>query len=105
MALASDVMEEFRSVAVDAMVFDWCINKKTALADFKVDADGCTLSPDLTRRFIHAYEERLGMGSQWAWPGDARGADLRRRIDWQVMRLTKALHARDATLYVSGNYR
>lgn len=85
MALASDVMEEFRPVVVDALVLDWCLNGKVSPQDFAVSPEGCTLSTETTRRFIHAYEERLGMSSQWAWPGEANGADLRRRIDAQAM--------------------
>jgi CRISP-associated protein Cas1 len=105
MALASDVMEEFRSVVVDALVLDWCLNGKVSPADFSTSPDGCALSADATRRFIRAYEERLGTGSQWAWPGDDKGADLRRRVDWQAMRLAQALHAQDASLYLQSSYR
>jgi CRISP-associated protein Cas1 len=105
MALASDVMEEFRSVVVDALVLDWCLNGKVSPADFSTSPDGCALSADATRRFIRAYEERLGTGSHWAWPGDDKGADLRRRVDWQAMRLAQALHAQDASLYLQSSYR
>lgn len=105
MALASDVMEEFRPVVVDALVLDWCMNGKVSPQDFAVSPEGCTLNAETTRRFIHAYEERLGMASQWAWPGEANGADVRRRMDAQAMRLAQALHARNAGLYVPSAYR
>jgi CRISPR-associated protein Cas1 len=105
MALASDVMEEFRSVVVDALVLDWCINGQVRLEDFSTTPEGCTLSQETTRRFIRAYEERLGTGSQWAWPGENQGTDVRRRIDWQAMRLARALHAQDANLYTASAYR
>jgi CRISPR-associated protein Cas1 len=105
MALASDVMEEFRSVVVDALVLDWCLNGQVSPADFNVTDEGCTINNEVTRRFIHAYEERLGSASSWAWPGDVKGADLRRRIDWQAMRLAQALHAQDASLYAASAYR
>lgn len=105
-ALASDVMEEFRSVVVDGLVLDWCLNGLVSPGDFKVHSDGCSLSPDTTRRFIHAYEDKLGSASAWIDP--AQGGvpkDLRQRIDHQAMRLCQALHARDPLRYKPSDYR
>ena len=104
-ALASDVMEEFRSIVVDTVVLDGCLNGKFKMSQFSMHEGGCTMNKEATRQFIHAYESKLGMESQWAWPGEASGADLRRKIDWQIMKLAQALHAQDASRYVTGNDR
>ncbi len=106
-ALASDVMEEFRSVVVDGLVLDWCLNRQIAPSDFKVHSEGCSLSPEATRRFIHAYEDKLGSagGLADAVQPQQGGGDLRRRIDLQAMRLCHSLHARDARRYQASAYR
>lgn len=105
-ALASDVMEEFRSVVVDALVLDSCLNGLVSLADFKVHSDGCSLSPEATRRFIRAFEEKLGPNNGLFNALElTQGGDLRRRIDQQAMRLCQALHGRNAQRYAASAYR
>ena len=106
-ALASDVMEEFRSVVVDGLVLDWCLNRQITPSDFKVHSEGCSLAPETTRRFIHAYEDKLGMGGGLPEASQQRqsAGDLRRRIDLQAMRLCHSLHARDARRYQASAYR
>lgn len=106
MALASDLMEEFRAVVVDATVLHLCLSERMSHTDFTVHGDSCSLSPDAIRRFIHSFEHKLGSANGMGEAtGPAGARDLRRRIDLQVQRLVQALHANQPGGYQACGYR
>jgi CRISPR-associated protein Cas1 len=58
-ALASDLMEEFRSVIVDSAVL-WIMNKGLITwADFADQEEGLRLKPEGLKKFLKHYEDRL----------------------------------------------
>ncbi len=58
-ALASDLMEEFRALIVDALVWSFISRREVHADDFSLVAGRARLSAAATRRFIHAFEERM----------------------------------------------
>jgi CRISPR-associated protein Cas1 len=58
-ALASDLMEEFRSLIVDSVVL-WVINKHILTwEDFIGQGEGLALKPEGLKKFLKHYEDRL----------------------------------------------
>jgi len=97
MALASDLMEEFRAVTVDGVVLNLCLNGKVSIADFSTTADGCIVSQNAARRFIREIE--LKLNGQLQHPHTAEPLDVRRLIDAQVRSLAACYRQSDASLY------
>ena len=99
MALASDLMEEFRAVVVDRVLLHLCLNGGLLPEDFIERGGVYTLTPAAVKRFIRAIEVRLNTERQ---PPEGAGAelqDLRRLIDAQVRRLAQVYRSGDAGLY------
>lgn len=97
MALASDLMEEFRPLVVDAEVLDACLNGRLLPQDF-VARDGIhTLRPEAARNFIRDLETRLN--SERQHPHSKELLDLRRIIDAQVRSLCNAYRQHDPSAY------
>ena len=59
-ALALDVMEPFRPLVADSVVIQAINNGEVRTTDFKTAAGSVNLTADGRRRFIAAYERRLG---------------------------------------------
>lgn len=96
MALASDLMEGFRAVIVDAVVLNLCLNRLSPI-DFTITPDGCTIKPEIIKLFIHALEDKLNTPIKH--PDTGEQMDFRRLIDSQVLQLQRAIRAQDARLF------
>lgn len=105
MALASDLMEEFRAVVVDPVLLHLCLNGGLLPEDFIERGGVYTLKPAPVKRFIRAIEVRLNTERQ---PPEGAGTelqDLRRLIDAQVRRLAQVYRSGDASLYAPAVFR
>ena len=85
MALASDLMEEFRPMVVDAAVLNACLNGRLTPDDFVIRDAAYYLKPDAARQFVRDIETRLNTERQH--PRAAGLLDLRRIMDAQVRAL------------------
>lgn len=97
LALASDMMEEFRAVIVDACVLNLCLNGRFTRDQFRTAGGGCTLVADGARLFIRALEDKFN--SMIIYPNSGQKLDMRRIIDAQVQLLCKAMRDPEETTY------
>jgi len=97
LALASDVMEEFRAVVVDACVLNLCLNGRLTRDQFRTAGGTCTLMPDAARLFIRALEDKFN--SIVIYPNNGQKLDLRRIIDAQVQLLCKTIRHPAESMY------
>lgn len=91
-ALASDMMEEFRSIVVDAVVWKLVLNQHLSPDDFdypKAAGEGCFLKPHARQLFIKALEEKLN--SAICHPNTEAHLDYRRCIEYQVQHLSAVI--------------
>jgi CRISPR-associated protein Cas1 len=92
-ALVSDLMEEFRSLTVDAPVFNLIINDRVTPGEFTTTEDGaCRMSDEARRQFIHAFEAKLS--SAITYPVTNQPLDYRRCIDRQVQQMAALIRGR-----------
>lgn len=94
MALASDLMEEFRPLVVDAEVLDACLNGHLQPQDFVARDGAWTLRPEAARLFVRGIETRLNTERQHPRTGER--LDPRRIIDAQIRGLASAYRQGDA---------
>ena len=95
-ALASDVMEEFRSIVVDAVVMNIVLNKKLTPDDFelpKKEGGICLLKPTSRRIFIGYIEKKLNAGL--THPVTDLKLDYRRCMEHQVNHLAGVIRERE----------
>ncbi len=95
-ALASDVMEEFRSIVVDAVVLNIVFNKKLSPDDFEKpekEGDICLLTPKARGVFISYLEKKLNAGI--THPISKLKLDYRRCMDHQVNHLAAVIRERE----------
>lgn len=86
-ALALDLLEEFRAPLIDRLVLSLVNRKMFGAEDFREgEKGGCLLTNEALRRFLMAYEERLGGPS----PRDD-GEGWREIFREQVARLVRAV--------------
>jgi CRISP-associated protein Cas1 len=105
LALASDVMEEFRAVCVDALVLKLCATSGLTLNDFgAAKTEGFQLNRKVVRQFIKLFEARLGAPIQHPVTGE-QNVDLRQIIDTQVLQLIRLCRAPDDAMYVPCIFR
>ncbi len=97
MALASDHMEEFRPLVVDAEVLDACLNGRLQPQDFIARDGAWTLRPEAARHFVRSIETRLN--SERQHPHSGERLDLRRIMDAQIRTLTTAYRQQDAAAF------
>ncbi len=96
-ALASDIMEEFRALTVDAMVLELISRGRLTPDDFTlptIDHAGepCRLSPDAIRLFIHEFEARMQAAISVRNAGGNRDpSSLRFMILAQIQSLSQAM--------------
>ncbi|MBL6986895.1 MAG: group II intron reverse transcriptase/maturase [Methylobacter sp.] len=91
-ALASDMMEEFRSIVVDAVVWKLILNQQLSSDDFsypKTAGEGCFLKPHARKVFIKALEEKLN--SAICHPNTGTNLDYRRCMEYQVQHLSAVI--------------
>lgn len=105
MALASDLMEEFRAVVVDTVVLNLCLNGGLQPADFTERGGVYTLKPTPAKRFIREFETRLNTERQPPAGAGAELQDLRRLMDAQVRGLAAAYRQCDAARYRPAVFR
>ena len=95
-ALASDVMEEFRAVVVDTLVFgDLLGGKGFHPDDFTLDADAewpCSIKRDPLHRFLGKFEAK--MNSPFTHPDEPAQLDFRRVMQRQCRHLTETIAER-----------
>ena len=103
MALASDLMEEFRPLVVDAVVLNACLNHHLHPEDFLQREGTWTLRPDAARVFIRDIETRFNTERQH--PHGSELLDLRRIIDSQIRSLATAYRQRDAAAFKACVFR
>ncbi len=98
-ALASDVMEEFRSIVVDAVVLNIVLNKKLSPDDFEypeTEKKPCLLTPKARGIFIRQLEKKLNAGV--THPVSKLKLDYRRCMEHQVNHLAAIIRERE-TIY------
>ena len=91
-ALASDMVEEFRALVVDAVVWKLALNQHLTPDDFdtpKTVGEGCLLKPHARQLFIKALEENLN--SAITHPGAGTQLDYRRCMEYQVQHLSEVI--------------
>ncbi len=96
-ALVSDLIEEFRAIAVDALVLNLISRRRVTPADFEAgsaDEPGCRIGEDARKLFIHAFEAL--MRETIAHPASVQPLDYRRCIDAQVRRLAAVIRGAEA---------
>ena len=103
MALASDVMEEFRAMTVDTVLLNSCLNGRLTPEDFVVHQGAYTLLPDPTRLFVREIELRLNTERQHPRTGEL--LDLRRIMDGQIRALVTCYRKRESSAYEACVFR
>ena len=91
-ALASDMVEEFRALVVDAVVWNLALNQHLTPDDFDTPTnvgEGCWLKPHARQLFIKALEEKLN--SAITHPGTGTQLDYRRCMEYQVQHLSQVI--------------
>ena len=98
--LASDLMEEWRSVLVDATVLSLIQGNEISLNDFYYDDEtgGCLLNKNGLKIFLHKFERKFHSEAQYIREIEGR-MSFRRAIWHQVGFLVRAIDAGDAELY------
>ena len=97
-ALASDLMEEFRALVVDALVLDLITRRRVSSDDFTRAADGepCRMTNATARLFIHEFEESMQAPISVRDSGGQREpTSLRHLMLRQVRDLARALRGAD----------
>jgi CRISPR-associated protein Cas1 len=97
MGLVSDLMEEFRAVAVDAVVLTLLREGRLTQADFRYDAAAdlpCRLGSQARKVYVQALEDKLD--ARFIHPRQHRLLDLRRSIQAQVRHYAAVLERREA---------
>ncbi len=103
MALASDMMEEFRPMVVDTVLLNMCLNGKILPEDFVARDSAWTMRPEAARNFIREIETRLN--TERRHPASNELLDLRRIMDAQVRNLCTAYRQRDPAAFCACVFR
>lgn len=93
-AAASDLMEEFRAVAVDAVLLNLFLRRRFAANDFVATADGVSIELAARRAIIHAIEGRMNAPLEGR---DGEADDVRRQIERQARTLARVLRGEQST--------
>ena len=89
-ALVSDMMEEFRAIIVDSVVFNIAINHKLQPDDFIIQEDkACMLTPKARKYFIQQLEKKFN--TRLRHPVSGLQLDYRRCIEHQVNHLAAVI--------------
>ena len=103
LALASDLMEEFRALVVDTVVLNVCLNRRFPPAAFVARNGGRTLRTEAARAFVREIETRLNTERQHPRSEDL--LDLRRIADAQVRSLCACYRQGSAQPYTACVFR
>lgn len=98
--LASNLMEEWRAVIVDATVMSMINGHEDSKTEFSRDVDGpgCYLSHECMKKYLSKLEKKLRTDIKYLDYINYR-VPFRRVIGLQVNQLAKAIEAEDPTLY------
>lgn len=91
-ALVSDLMEEFRPLVVDALVWSLVLNAHITPADFSYSQDAsrrCLLSATACKLFLHRFESKIS--SPVTHAASSVRLDYRRCMDQQVLMFCRLL--------------
>jgi len=94
-ALVSDLIEEFRAIVVDAVVFNLVLNGKIAASDFTFPNAldrSCWMSSDARAKLIRSLETKLN--ASITHPNSGLHLDYRRCIEHQVQELAAVIRGR-----------
>lgn len=98
--LASDLIEEWRSVLIDSLVLNLVINKKMKKTDFVTyeDQEGVFLTEESLKKFLSEYVKKLETKQKYI--GALRNeTSFRKAIFHQVRSLVQAIEYEDTDLY------
>ncbi|PPC90169.1 MAG: CRISPR-associated endonuclease Cas1 [Methylobacter sp.] len=96
-ALASDMMEEFRAIIVDAVVFNIALNHKLEPTDFimpQQPGDACLLNPEARKLFVGLLEAKFN--TRVKHPANGLEMDYRRCIQHQIDHLAAVVRGNTA---------
>ena len=96
-ALVSDMIEEFRSLVVDALVLSLVLNNRLSPADFVMPetvGGPCLLSDSARKKYILAFEAK--MNATVTHPASGMHLDYRRCMDQQVQMMASVVRGKRA---------
>lgn len=97
--LASDMMEEWRAVLVDATVMSMINGHEIHMEDFQVDADsGWNLTREGIKRFMGKLDRKFWTEARYISYADYE-VSFRQAIALQLDMLVRAIEAEDASIY------
>lgn len=98
--LASDLIEEWRAVLVDATVMSMINGHEVNKSEFSKNADepGCYLNHECIKKYLSKLEKKLRTDIKYLDYINYR-VSFRRAMGLQINQLVKAIEAEDASLY------
>ena len=96
-ALVSDLLEEFRALVVDAIVWNLVLNRRLSPDDFTPpdeDSGGCRMNDRSRRVFVHEMEKKLN--APVTHPLTGHRLDYRRCMEHQVHQLAAVLRGKQS---------
>lgn len=96
--LASDLMEEWRSVIIDSLAMSLINGHEIKKDEFTVTDDGAILSGDAMHTFFKKYENKMKTLNSYI-TGDESRTSFRKSLWLQTSALAKAIDEKDYTLY------
>lgn len=96
-ALASDMVEEFRSPVVESLVLQMVNNRIVTPADFNITDGACYLSPESRKKFLEQFDRK--MRTEIAHPHSGAHTDYRGAMAIQVHAMANVIRGA-ATSYI-----
>ncbi len=97
--LASELMEEWRSVIIDSLVMSLVNGREVDREDFTVTDNGVFLGDKVFKIFLKKYETKMRTETRYL-PEHKGGVSYRRALWLQTSALAKAVDNEDETLYM-----
>lgn len=99
--LASDMMEEWRAVLIDATAMSMINGHEVDIGEFynEIDRPGIFMTKDALKKYISKLDKKFQTDNRYLSYVDY-GVSFRRGIALQMGQLVKAIEAQDASLYV-----
>ena len=94
-ALASDLMEEFRSIVVNGYVLSLANNNRVSPGDFVSNRKGIRFTREALNRFLVGYYRRMSQGFQH--PNRHERTSYLRCIELQVRHLGRVIRGKEST--------
>lgn len=96
--LASDLMEEWRSVIVDSMVLSLINGYEVKKSGFRIEDGGVFLNDETFKIFVRKYENKMRTETSYLSFSEGR-VSFRRALWLQTASLAKAIDTQDYTIY------